>query len=285
MKYAPILDLRVTHSFYTDGVCADFAIEPSDETARLLDDHRCVLRTSPSGVRVQTALDDSTGQPLVPLSSNAVMSFRLALQNGDFALFTDLAAVEALSSPLFTNAAPAGGDPGELTLVQGSAARPPGVFVEAEVHLDGWGFGGGGVPTFLVAFEARQWRWAYYCVTDLVPSPDDLTIVDSSPSGTPDVLVFSAANTTQLHVNPDPNDPIGVQLTGRYPTMRCLRMLSDDAVACREEPRKYLELWHGTDRLSGPLSNPSVRRVSRINTPGQPQDLLFQIVKYRVNPD
>lgn len=283
MKYAAILGLRVTHSFYTDGECADLAIEPSAETARLLVNHRCVLGRSPSGVRVQTALDDSTGQPSVPLPSNAVLRFRLALQNADFPLFTDLAAVNALPSPLFTNAAPAAGDPGELTLVQGGTARPRGVFAEVEIHLDGWGFDGG-VPAFLVAFEASQWRWAYYCVTDLVPNPADLTIVDSSPVGTPDVLVFSAANTTQLHLNPDPNDPIGVQLTGRYPTMRCLRMLSDGVVACREEPRKYLELWHDVDRLSGPLPNPSVRRASRINAPGQPQDLLFEIVKYRANP-
>lgn len=284
MKYAAILELRVTNSFYTDGQCPDLAFEPTAETARLLVNHRCILGWSPSGVRLQTALDDSTGQPSVPLPADAVLRFHLTLQNGDFPLFTDLAAVDALSSPLFTNAAPAGGGPGELTLVQDAAARPPGVLAAAEVHLDGWGFGGGGVPVFLVAFQARQWRWAYYCVTDLVPGPDDLTIVDSSPPGTPDVLVFSAANTTQLHLSPDPDDPVGVQLTGRYPTMRCLRMLSDDAVACREEPRKYLELWHGVDRLSGPLPNPSVRRVSRIDAPGQPQDLLFQVVKYRANP-
>jgi hypothetical protein len=283
VKHAAILELRVTHSFYTDGKCPDFAIEPSTETARLLRNHRCVLGSSPSGVRVQTALDTSTGQPFLPLPPNAVLRFHLELQNGDFDRFTDLDAVSALASPLFTNAAPPAGDPGELTLVLGATARQPGVFAEVEIHLDGWGFGSG-VPAFLVAFEARQWRWAYYCVTDLVPNGSDLTIVDSSPAGTTDMLVFSAANTTKLDEVLDPHDPIGGQLSGRYPTMRCLRMISDKAVACFEEPRKYLELRHGADRLSGPLPNPSVRRVSRISTPGQPQDILFQILKYRANP-
>jgi hypothetical protein len=283
VKHAAILDLRVTHSFYTDGKCPDLAIEPSAETARLLGNHRCVVGSSPSGVRVHTALDPSTGQPFLSLPPNAVLRFHLQLQNGDFGLFTNLDAVNALSAPLFTNAAPAAGNPGELTLVPGGTAGPPGVFAEIEIHLDGWG-SGSGIPAFLAAFEARQWRWAYYCVTDLVPGGSDLTIVDSSPAGTPDVLVFGAANTTNLHDTPDPHDPIGVQLSGRHPTMRCLRIISDKAVACFEEPRKYLELRHGADRLSGPLPNPSRRRVSRISTPGQPQDILFQILKYRANP-
>lgn len=282
MKYGAIFDLRVTHSFYTDRTCPDLAIDPSDETAVLLRNHRCVLGASPSGVRVQTALDDTTGQPLLPLPADAVLRFRLTLANADFSLFTDLDALHALSSPVFTNAAPPAGGPGELTLVAGPTV-PPGVFAAVEIHLDGWGIGAG-VAAFAVAFKARQWRWAYYCVTDLAPNGGDLTIVDASPSGTTDVLVFSAGNTAKLDEAPDPDDPIGVQLVGRYPTMRCLRMLSDKAVVCFEQPRKYLELRHGADRLSGPLPNPSLRRVSRIATPGQPQDLLFQIVKYRAHP-
>jgi hypothetical protein len=283
VKHAPILDLRVTHTFYTDGTCPDLAIEPSAETARLLRNHRCVLGSSPSGVRVQTALAPATGQPFLPLPADAVLRFHLVLQNRGFDLFTDLGAVSALASPLFTNAAPSAGGPGELTLVAGATPLPPKVFAAVEIHLDRWG-SGGDVPTFLVAFAARQWRWAYYCVTDLAPNGADLTIVDASPGGTTDVLLFSAANTTKLDEMPDPHDPIGVQLSGRYPTMRCLRMISDQAVACFEEPRKYLELRHGADRLSGHLPNPSVRRASRINTPGQPQDLLFEILKYRANP-
>ena len=282
MKYAAILDLRVTHSFYSDGKCPDLEVAPSDETAVLFGKHRCVLASSPSGVRVQTALDDTTGLPFLPLPANAVLRFRLALANADFSLFTDLDAVNALSSPVFTNAAPPAGSPGELTLVAGPTA-PPGVFAEVEIHLNGWGVGAG-VSSFAVAFKARQWRWAYYCVTDLAPNGGDLTIVDSSPSGTTDVLVFSAANTTKLDEAPDPHDPIGVQLVGQYPAMRCLRILSDASVVCFEEPRKYLELRHGADRLSGPLPNPSLRRISRISTPGHPQDLLFQILKYRAHP-
>src|SRR5678816_387124 len=283
VRYVAILDLVVTHAFYADGRCADLAIELSDETARLLRNHRCIVGSSSSGVRVQAALDPATARPFLPLAPDAVLRFRLRLDNADFGLFTDLDAMAGLSSPLFTNAAPAGGGPGELTLVAGATAQPPGVFAEVEIHLDGWGLGGG-IPAFVVAFKAKHWRWAYYCITDLVPNGGDLTIVDASPAGTPDVLVFSAANTAKLDEVPDPYDPIGVQLAGRYPAMRRLRMLSDKAVACFEEPKRYLELRHGADRLSGSLPNPSVRRVSRISTPGQSQDLLFQILKYRANP-
>jgi len=283
MKHAAILELRVTHSFYTDGKCPDFAIEPSADTARLLRNHRCVVGPGPSGIQVHTALDPA-GQPFLPLPSSSVLRFHLRLQNDDFLLFTELTAVNALSAPLFTNAAAPAGPPGELAVVSGATGAPQGVFATIEIHFDGWGFGGG-VPAFVVAFEARQWRWAYYCITDLLPNGGDLTIVDSPPAGTTDVVVFSAANTTRLDELADPNDPIGVQLSNRYPTMRRLRMISDEAVACCEEPRKYLELRHGADRLSGPLPNPSMRRVSRIDTPGQPRDLLCQIVKYRAHPN
>src|SRR5207244_4341482 len=79
-----------------------------------------------------------TGLPFLPLPASAVLRLRLALANADFGLFTDLDAVNALSSPVFTNAAPPAGGPGERTLVTGPTA-PPGLFAEGESHLAGWG--------------------------------------------------------------------------------------------------------------------------------------------------
>src|SRR5262245_10546858 len=109
MKHAALLDLFLTHSFYTDRRCPDFAIEPSADTAQLLRNHRCELRVRPSGIRVLTALDAVSGKPLLPLPGDAILRFHLALQNDDFALFTDLDAVNALPLPLFTNAGLAAG--------------------------------------------------------------------------------------------------------------------------------------------------------------------------------
>jgi hypothetical protein len=290
VKHGAILELLVKHSFYADGRCPDFAIEPSVETARLLRNHRCLVGATPGGLRVLTALDAGTGQPFLPLPTGTVLRFHLEQQNTDFSLFTDLGDLTSVSvdgqpRPLFTNAGLAPGAAGELLLVAGDSARARGIFADVDIHLDGQS-PGPQPAAFHVAFQAKQWRWAYYCVTDLPTSGDDLTIVDTAPNpnGTVDVLLFSAANRTKLDEQPDIADPIAVQIAGRYPGMRCVRMLSDQAVTCHEEPRKHLELWHGTDRLSGPLPNPSVRCVSRMSAEQPPQDLLFQIVKYRANP-
>jgi hypothetical protein len=279
MKHDLLLELRLTHSFYADGRCSDFAIEPTAETARLLRNHRCVLRTSPDGIHVLRALDDATGQPFLPIPSSATLGFRLVLENRDFVYFTDLTAIHAKSSPLFTNAGLAPGV-SELVLVSGSAALAPGVLAHIEIQVAGLA---AGAPPFHVAFQAKQRRWAYYCVTDLQPNGGDIGIVDAVPSGTTDVLLFGDGNRTDLGQAPDPSDPIATHIAARYPGMRCIRMLSDQPVACRQKPRKHLELRHGVDCLASPLPNPSLRHVSKFGT-AQPVDVLYHIVKYRVNP-
>lgn len=288
MKYAPILELLLTHTFYADGRCPDLAIEPSAETARVLQRHRCVLRSLPGGVRVITALDGSTGQPSLPLpQEGAALHFHLTLENSDFALFTDLTGInltgiDGAPKPLFTNAGMAAGSAGELELVPSTAARRPGIFADVEIHLSGQGLGPE-IATFSIAFRAKEVRWAYYCVTPLSLSADDLRIEDASPTGTADKLLFGAENRTKLNEQPDPMDPVAAELERLHPGMRRVRMVSDIDVACREAPRKYLELWHGNERLSSPLPNPSVRRVSRMSALQQ-KDVLFHVVKYRADP-
>jgi len=226
------------------------------------------------------ALDDATGKPMVPLPPGVALRFQLVLKNDDFALFTDLTGISAkviqvagqtARAPLFTNAGMAAGTAGDLQLVSDNAPCAPGVFAGVEIRYSAPS-AGAVAPVFRVALQARQWRWAYYCITDLQPDAKPLAIVDKASS---DVLVFGAGQT------PGASDPIAAQIASRYPAMRCVQMLTDKAVACREEPRKQLELRHGTDRLTGPLPNPSLRQVVRLSST---QDVLFQIVKYRTDP-
>ena len=42
MKYQPLLDLRLRHSYYSDGRCPDFALVLSESSRQLLDSRRCL---------------------------------------------------------------------------------------------------------------------------------------------------------------------------------------------------------------------------------------------------
>ncbi len=305
MKYAALIELRINHPFYTDGRCPDLLIEPQGETARLFERHRCFLRSSPGLLRVVTPLD-SIGFPLLPFRAGTSLFFDIRLANDDFALFTDLADIHATPSPLFTNAQFDAGVTGELQLISRTREDPetheevpvkqaPGVLAELEIFLSPGDEIGRSPPTatFQLTFRSRQWRWAYYCITDLAADGGELSIMDNSPSGTIETLSFSDANRTKLDEHPDPFDPIATQIALRNPKMRCVRFISDQTVVCREEPRKFLELRLDDNRVTSPLPNPAMRSFMRrelLSDPSSPtpptqyEDLLFQIIEYRAQP-
>ena len=283
MKYRALLELGLSHSYYRDGRCPDFAIEPSVETAQLLRRHRCLCKAAPSALHIAIAEDGSSGQPFVPLAAPTTLRFYLKLQRSDFVLITDLTSLSALSAPTFSSAGLPLGQGGDLLLKGGGEARlPQGVFAAAELTLDRHGTGPA-APQFRIAFQAKRARWAYYCITDLAASEGELTVADANPGGPAEIL-FGEGSRTALEEAPDPADPIAVQFLGRYPGMRCVRFISDNAVACREEPRRYLELRRGMERICAPLPNPPVRNVARIAAPSPPQDVLYEILKYRTRP-
>lgn len=263
MKYIVLLELGLTHPFYADRGCPDFAIEPSDESTALLRNHRCLLRPHATGLRVILPVDGAR-QPFLALPVDTPLRFHLTLQSDVFALFTDLTAIRSKPAPVFTSE---GSSEGELVLASRDKL-PPGVFAGIELYLGGLSLDAAPL-SFRVVFQARRARWAYYCVTDLAPNGGELRIVDAPPPGATDLLLFGE--------DPDPDDPIARQIVGWYPGMRCIRFLSDQAVACSEVPRRHLELRRGDERIAGPLPNPPLRNES-------PPDLLFQIIRCQTHP-
>ena len=101
MKYLPVFTLRVTHSYYADGRCPDFSMEPNPGTEKLLKNHRCVLKSLPDGVRVLMQVD-TQGMPFIACPEKMTFTFNLRLQNRDFALFTDLSEITQQPAPLYT---------------------------------------------------------------------------------------------------------------------------------------------------------------------------------------
>ncbi len=101
MKYLPIMDLRIRHAYHADGRCADFVVEPGDETRRLLAGCRCLIQAFPDGLQVLAATADGA-QPFLPLPTGKTLVFFLRLTNDDFPLFTDLTDLEGQPAPVFT---------------------------------------------------------------------------------------------------------------------------------------------------------------------------------------
>ena len=50
MKFLTLFSVHLSHTYYADGRCTDFDIEPTLPTQRLLTNARCVLKAMPDGI-------------------------------------------------------------------------------------------------------------------------------------------------------------------------------------------------------------------------------------------
>jgi hypothetical protein len=116
MKYMPLLNIDIRHTYYADGRCRDFRIEATPATQRLLDRYRCILKTRPDGLRVFVAAT-ADGVPFIALPEGMTFAFQLWMQNAEFALFTDMTPLNGVLDPLYTNTQAITPDPLSLDLV------------------------------------------------------------------------------------------------------------------------------------------------------------------------
>jgi hypothetical protein len=279
MRYTPLLNLRLTHTYTADRRCTDFQIEPTLETRKLLDNYRCILRPVPGGVRVLMAVA-ADGAPFIAPRKGMSFAFQLRLRNPDFALFTDLTKIDKLAAPLYTNAGVTAGEPVQLELVsRASPAAPPrasGALADVEIDY------GDSAPTiaasprvFQIDFQAKQARWKYYIVTD---SADAKFRIEDKEKEAP--LAFGAA--VDLKRQPDRSDDVATALARQYPEMRQLRLVSEAAIPCRQTARKAIQLFVDDNLALASLPNPSPRNYSiGVEQDGLPaENALFQVVKY-----
>jgi hypothetical protein len=278
MKFVLLLELSLRHAYYSDGRCPDFALAPDEATHKLLADHRCLVRIEADRLRILAPVDDAS-HLLIPFLGTPSLRFDLTLQNPDFPFFTDLDGLPTDSLPVFVPDDSASLAPGQLMLSGSPAAGSKADrFARIEVPSPVSSDGSSAQPAaYFLAFAAKQVRWAYYCVTGSSTDPTQLHIVDAAPSGTAEVLLFSDSNRADLSSEPDGSDATAAQLLAQYPTLRCVRFLSDQPISCRQQPRPYLELRLGEERLVSPLPNPSPRSVAG-------GVLLFRVIKYRTQP-
>ena len=280
MKLAATFSLIIRHSYYADGVCPDFSLEPTSDTERLLKNYRCILKPSKNGVVAVTELGDD-GLPVIAVDAAVKFRFNLRLRNGDFALFTDLSAINQLAAPVY---GPGGADVskgGSLTLTTQADSLENGVFAVAEVPGSVFATPTSWPAQFVVEFQPKRSRWIYYCVTDVKLTGKDLQVVDIGMPGAP--LAFSPSNRTDLTQSPDTADALAAQLANQYPELARMRFVSDDVVPCQQSPRKLslqLDGHNFPDVLPvPPLRNCALWPVTAQGNQPQ-QDALFQVVKY-----
>jgi hypothetical protein len=115
MKFLPLLDLQVIHTYYADKLCPDFAIAPTSDTDRRLRNHRCTITPLGNGTRLFTAVT-AEGKPLIPLPAALRLAFHLRLRNPDFALVTEPTQMGQPGVQRFTKQAGDGGAPVVLAL-------------------------------------------------------------------------------------------------------------------------------------------------------------------------
>lgn len=86
--YQEILQITLSHDYYTDGKSPDFAIIPLGDTAAILNRHRLLMRADQDAAHLLAPLVD--GKVIITLDEIRVLHFGLELKNPAFSMFTDL---------------------------------------------------------------------------------------------------------------------------------------------------------------------------------------------------
>jgi len=290
VKYQQLFSLELQHAFYSDGRCRDFVIEATPETQNLLANLRCVQKSLPNGLRILIQVsNDNT--PFIALPSTLLFNFRLRLQNPDFTLFTDLPIVPRQSDdedsvPVFDlvtrkmitleNKKPA--TPGDKMSVTYPAygGYLPSAFADITIPI---------ISTekvtlsetsnaFIIHFEAKKYRWAYYVVTDKANTPG----IEDKASDKNKPVSFKSGKKFDQNNPADVDDKIAQLLLQQHPDMRTFKILSTDPIPCQQAVRKTLRMRinKNQDTLDQVLPSPTVQQ-SFIE---KNEVSLYHVVKY-----
>jgi hypothetical protein len=266
MKYLPLLTISLKHTFYDSGNCPDFSVTPNAETARLLNNHRCIIKPNAFGLSIYVPVDKQI--PLISFDKNDQFLFDLNLQTDEFALYSDQQI--QLSSPkdckLYQD-----GKLVEGNLFDWPKAKKP--LLNIAIQRDFSQIKA--VPsTDEIQFEAKPVFWFYYVVTD------------PSKNGNKSLAIEDAdKKTTWKQLKPLANDSIYAQLTQQYPGKTIVCFISDQALACQQSCTRHLKLKQDGHTIFEQLPGPSYRNHFRMeaNKGSNPSDVIYEIVKYFTN--
>lgn len=277
MKYLPLLSLNIIHDYYEEESCPDFSIKADEQTEKTLRNHRCLLKTNPTGFLILQAVNNDA--PFITFSLSTRLRFTLTLVNSDFLLFTDLSNFPNQGFAVYTNKEM---NDSTLNLIETNMRQEKNCFAAVEIYMDH-----SIKPAknkdpvqYHIPFTAKPAYWEYFFITNETTDNFDFQIKHSehqegvSPAGQP--IGFKKEAYTSRSIT----DWINKQ----YPKANLLYFVSDEPVRCQQAPRENIQLLLNGERLLNNLPNPSIRnsdqRISGDGDSTTTQDTFFHIVKH-----
>ena len=261
-SHALLVAIGLTHSYYNKKLCSDFEVAPTSDTARLMQNHRCVLKPKSNGAEIYVETDDAS-KPKIPFQQNATLSFELRLKNPEFMLFTELMRTDG-SSLTHPSTEVSGA---QISYAEEMADK---FFARIDIQRDFNLIEGKDVA---IAFSAKQVYWVYYLVTDQAGPTADFSVVGQDSQAT-----------TWKRL--DGTDRISQHLMSQYQAnIKVLRFASEQAIRLRESGLKQIQLLFGGNKIIDSLPNPSRRNYfqTEMEAGEGSVDAIFQVVKFLTN--
>ena len=249
MNHHILFDFNLRHSYYSDGQCRDFTIEPLPKTLRLLRNGRLRMQTSTGALRViAPCLDDNA--LFIPLPSDAVFRFYLHLHSEHFLTYTDLPNPDRAMLYLLGNESDTENFSQELART--STERPShlpksfSTFAIVSIALPStlytqWTQ----TAHYTVSFQQSSIVWQYY-----LPSRDGTNIYSIEDSD--NEITFDAEAVA-------PDDAIGQHLSAHYGSITQHRFVSSAPVPHRQALHTGLQLFrNGQERVFSSLPTPTL---------------------------
>ena len=263
MQYQRLFRLAIAHDYYSDKICSNFVVEPTQNCCKLIKSHRLLLKPQSDGLWVMMPVTDSQ-QPLMPFADDASFTFLLKLNSASFLTFTNLAAeydatqslvvfssddlsesdlgtgTVSLKSSLLQLSELKQAKAEQSALAQRlsalgclSTARQAGVFglveLSAKAALLAAEAGTSEAGTFKASFAAKQQTWKYYLIADNGQS-DTFSIADKDAA-----ISFVL---TEI----DAGDRLLATIQHRFPNSQPVLFQSQQPVPCQKAGRQNIQL-------------------------------------------
>ncbi len=246
--YARLFGIDLKHRYYANGLCSDFAVIATDDTARLLRNHRCVVKPKANGIEifVETVTDTDPKpiiKPKIAFSSNVTLSFELHLNNPEFELFTDPGPLKGESDWQITD-----------------AKQTKRYFGKLDINRDFNKVEGKSIEFF---FSAKKAFWVYYLIANPAEGEEFSPQIQQSD----EKISWELSNGS---------DPIFEHLKVQYHGMTVLRFISKERLPCRESGLRHIQLLLKEKAIIDNLPNPSWRNYFQL----EDATANFHVVKY-----
>lgn len=244
MKYSSLVSINLKHTYYDDGNCPDFFVVATEQTEKLLNNHRCVIKQNRTGLRVYVPIDPlDNDKPKIPFADPCHLLFDFKLQTDEFAQYTGhgIEFSNATDVVLYQNGIIV--DPKRGILTTPTANKP---LLTIAIKRD---FNNIKIlpETDEIRFIAKPAYWFYFVVADK-GKENQMAIANSD---TQDKAWLNATQTD--------GDQICTQLTQQYPDKAIACFASGQAIECHESCAKHFQLTQGETLLLDYLPAPSCR--------------------------